>query len=80
MGLDQDDVIVRRRLGQKLEFLLEDVSALRDPTTAELEGLVSSSTHRNSRCRAVLPSAMSTFPPTLGAGKRALLLHRPWRH
>ena len=37
MGLDQDDVIVRRRMGQKLEFLLEDVSALRDPTTAELK-------------------------------------------
>lgn len=36
MGLDQDDVIVRRRLGQKLEFLLEDVSSIRDPTTAEL--------------------------------------------
>jgi len=37
MGLDQDDAIVRRRLGQKLEFLMEDVSSLRDPTTAELE-------------------------------------------
>ena len=37
MGLEQDDVIVRRRLGQKLEFLLEDVSDVRDPTQAELE-------------------------------------------
>jgi len=37
MGLDQDDVIIRRRLGQKLEFLIEDVSAIRDPSTAELE-------------------------------------------
>jgi len=37
MGLDQDDAIVRRRLGQKLEFLIEDVSAIRDPTQAELE-------------------------------------------
>jgi peptidyl-prolyl cis-trans isomerase C len=37
MGLDQDDAIVRRRLGQKLEFLMEDVSSIRDPTTAELE-------------------------------------------
>jgi peptidyl-prolyl cis-trans isomerase C len=36
MGLDQNDAIVRRRLGQKLEFLLEDVSSIRDPTTAEL--------------------------------------------
>ncbi len=37
MGLDQDDVIVKRRLGQKLEFLMEDVSSIRDPTTGELE-------------------------------------------
>jgi len=37
MGLDQDDAIVRRRLGQKLEFLIEDVSSIRDPTPAELE-------------------------------------------
>ena len=36
MGLDQDDVIIRRRMGQKLEFLMEDVSTLRDPTKAEL--------------------------------------------
>ncbi len=38
LGLDQDDIIVRRRLGQKLEFLMEDVSSLRDPTTEELKG------------------------------------------
>jgi len=37
MGLDQDDVIIRRRLGQKLEFLIEDVSTIRDPSQAELE-------------------------------------------
>jgi len=37
MGLDQDDAIIRRRLGQKLEFLMEDVSSLRDPSSSELE-------------------------------------------
>jgi hypothetical protein len=37
MGLDQDDAIVRRRLGQKLEFLMEDLSTLRDPTPTELQ-------------------------------------------
>jgi hypothetical protein len=36
MGLDQDDTIVKRRLAQKLEFLTEDVSTIRDPTRAEL--------------------------------------------
>jgi len=37
MGLEQDDIIIRRRLGQKLEFLIEDVSEIHDPSQAELE-------------------------------------------
>jgi hypothetical protein len=36
LGLDQDDPIVRRRLAQKLEFLLHDVATLREPTEDEL--------------------------------------------
>ena len=35
LGLDQGDTIVKRRLAQKMEFLADDVSALRDPTTDE---------------------------------------------
>ena len=38
LGLDQGDTIVKRRLAQKMEFLFEDLSALREPTNAELEG------------------------------------------
>jgi parvulin-like peptidyl-prolyl isomerase len=37
MGLDQDDTIIKRRLAQKLEFLSEDIAAIREPTPAELE-------------------------------------------
>jgi len=38
MGLDQDDVIVRRRMRQKFEFLVEDVAARTGPPTdQELE-------------------------------------------
>lgn len=36
LGLDQDDVIVKRRLAQKLDFLAEDLSALREPGREEL--------------------------------------------
>ncbi len=36
LGLDQDDTIVRRRLAQKMEFLFEDVAALREPAPGEL--------------------------------------------
>lgn len=36
LGLDKDDEIVRRRIAQKFEFLLQDRIAPRDPTEAEL--------------------------------------------
>jgi len=36
MGLDENDLIVRRRLAQKLEFLVQDTSRLADPTEDDL--------------------------------------------
>ncbi len=36
MGLDQDDVIIRRRLTQKLEFLFQDLADTVGPTDQEL--------------------------------------------
>ena len=38
MGLDKDDVIIRRRMRQKLEFLTEDTAAAAPPTDADLQG------------------------------------------
>jgi len=37
LGLDKEDTIVKRRLAQKMEFLAEDVSDLREPTPEELK-------------------------------------------
>ena len=37
MGLDEDDTIVRRRLAQKLEFLVQDTSRLAEPTEKDLK-------------------------------------------
>lgn len=37
LGLDQDDTIVRRRLAQKMQFMIEDVAVPPAPTDAELE-------------------------------------------
>lgn len=37
MGLDQDDTIVRRRLAQKLEFLVQDLVEVSPPTEEELK-------------------------------------------
>jgi parvulin-like peptidyl-prolyl isomerase len=36
MGLEQDDTIIRRRLAQKLKFLVEDTVQLAEPDEAEL--------------------------------------------
>ncbi|MCQ3828170.1 peptidyl-prolyl cis-trans isomerase [Microbulbifer elongatus] len=37
MGLDKGDTIVKRRMAQKMDFLAEDLSALREPTRGELQ-------------------------------------------
>jgi len=36
LGLDKEDTIVKRRMAQKMEFLAEDLSDLREPTAEEL--------------------------------------------
>jgi peptidyl-prolyl cis-trans isomerase C len=36
LGLDKDDTIVKRRMAQKMEFLAQDVSDAREPTSDEL--------------------------------------------
>ena len=38
IGLDKDDTIVRRRMRQKLEFLMGDASAIVAPTDQDLQG------------------------------------------
>ena len=38
MGLDKDDTIVKRRMVQKMDFLAEDLSELREPSREELKG------------------------------------------
>jgi peptidyl-prolyl cis-trans isomerase C len=37
MGLDQQDTIIKRRLAQKMDFLAEDISDLREPGDEELK-------------------------------------------
>jgi hypothetical protein len=37
MGLDRDDVVIRRRLRQKLEFVAEDLADAVDPTDEQLQ-------------------------------------------
>ena len=37
LGIDRDDTIIRRRVRQKMEFVVDDVVELAEPTEAELE-------------------------------------------
>lgn len=37
MGLDQDDTVIRRRIRQKMDFIVEDMSAPDDPGDEELQ-------------------------------------------
>ena len=36
MGLDKDDAIIKRRLAQKMDFVIEDLATMLEPTTAQL--------------------------------------------
>ena len=36
LGLDKDDIVIRRRLRQKLEFVSDDIAAQTEPTDADL--------------------------------------------
>ena len=46
MGLDADDTIVRRRMRQKLEFLIEDAAASDPPAQAELQAWLDANPER----------------------------------
>ena len=44
MGLEEDDIVIRRRLRQKLELLAEDVASLVPPTEEQLQAYLDSHT------------------------------------
>jgi len=46
LGLEKGDAIVKRRLAQKMEFLAEDVAALREPAPGELRAWFEKNTPR----------------------------------
>jgi peptidyl-prolyl cis-trans isomerase C len=46
MGLDKDDIIVKRRMLQKMDFLAEDLSDLREPSREELQAWFNNNAQR----------------------------------
>lgn len=69
LGLDRGDLIVRRRLAQKMEFLVQDTAAPPEPTRAELERYLDA--HRE---RYAQPPRVSFRQVFLDRGRRAATL------
>ena len=44
LGLDRDDTVIRRRLRQKMEFVSDDIAAVKEPTDAELQAYLEANT------------------------------------
>jgi len=55
LGLERDDTIIRRRLAQKMDFLAEDVTELREPAPGELEAWFAANRERYT------PSSLASF-------------------
>jgi hypothetical protein len=73
MGLDADDTIVRRRMRQKLEFLIEDSAASDQPTQAEMRAWLdaNAATYRLPERRALRQVLFSADNRGLSTGKDA---------
>ena len=69
MGLDRGDIIVRRRLIQKMEFLLESTEPVPPPTDAELEAYLAA--HRERYTSPTRISFTHVFVSAQTAGERA---------
>jgi parvulin-like peptidyl-prolyl isomerase len=70
LGLDTDDVIVRRRLAQKMEFLFEDVAALSEPTSEELQAWFEENSERFATPARASFRHLYFSPDRRGAGAR----------
>lgn len=46
LGLDKDDVVIRRRLAQKIDFIVDDMAAGRPPTDNELRAFLKQNQER----------------------------------
>src|SRR5688572_17754077 len=70
LGLDKDDTIVKRRLAQKMDFLAEDISSMRDPAAGELRGWFESRASRFSAPSRVSFRHVYFSPDARGANAR----------
>ena len=70
LGLDKDDTIVKRRLAQKMEFVMEDGAALREPADDELRRWFVQNAQRFAAPSLVTFRHLYFSPDLRGAGAR----------
>lgn len=70
LGLDKDDTIVKRRLAQKMEFVMEDGAALREPASDELRRWFAQNAQRFASPSLVTFRHLYFSPDLRGAGAR----------
>ena len=65
MGLDEDDMVVRRRMSQKMEFISNDLASLAEPDDGELQVYLD-----ENRDKFAIPGRVSYSQVYLDASKR----------
>jgi peptidyl-prolyl cis-trans isomerase C len=70
LGLDKDDTIVKRRLAQKMDFLAEDISSMRDPGAGELRAWFDARAARFAATARISFQHVYFSPDTRGANAR----------
>ncbi len=70
LGLDKGDTIVKRRLAQKMEFLAEDVAAVSDPASGELEAWFEKNAERFALAPRISFRHLYFSPDRRGSGAR----------
>ena len=71
LGLEQDDIVIRRRLRQKMEFISEDVAPPAEPTAAELQAFLAEHADRFRKPSRVSFAQVYLSPERRGANARS---------
>ena len=71
LGLERDDIVIRRRLRQKMEFISEDVAPPAEPTEAELQGFLAEHADRFRKPSRVSFAQVYLSPERRGANARS---------
>jgi hypothetical protein len=78
LGLDKNDTVVRRRLAQKMEFMVQDTATLDDPTDSMLHTFYNS--HRSRYERPPQISFSQIYFKSAAGAQRAMIALKTHRN